>query len=89
MKVYLQKVTPAERQVLWKNVIDDFTGESNQSIDGIFAFQSNTVGGNRHLLFEGIRSYGENERDDPATAGVGDAPRKKMDDDCFLEDYYE
>lgn len=37
-------------------------------------------GAGNPLLFEGIRSYDEDERDDPATAGVVDAPRKKSKD---------
>lgn len=41
------------------------------------------------MYFERIRSYGEEERDDPVTTGVGDALRKKMDDNCALEDYHE
>lgn len=35
--------------------------------------QFNKVG---EVIFEGIRSHGEDERGDPATAGVDDAPRK-------------
>lgn len=85
MKFCLQKVTPAERQTLWNLLQYMIFETSPQSI----IFQGNTLSDSCQPLFEEIRSYGENERDDPATAGVGDALRKKTDDNCSSEDYHE
>ena len=85
MKICFQKVTPAERQPLW-NLLQYMIFEASPY--GI-VFQGNALSGSCHPLFEEIRSYGENERDGPVTTGVGDALRKKMDDNCALEDYHE
>lgn len=56
------------------------------------------AGGTEVATFERIRSYDEEERVDPATAGVGDAPRKRGDSaspdvtralifDSYFDDY--